>query len=626
MTSVLSPQNASLLRLARRSIRRDWKRSFAVFALVGAPIGLLTSFVFGTLFRVSAFDDRFDDSFVIVIAAFVPLVVGTVIIAVFVTSVRRRTRDLGQLFVVGASGSQLRRLVLMEASVLTVAGAVAFSLLGMVVVFLRQPNGESLRLVLGQERAFILLIPLLFGIGVAQLAALLPAWRAGSVSPIAALNARVPETNQRWWPLAVAVALFLGLLVWRSDSSRIEESSDYFVWGVAAVWVGFAVVAALLPRVVRRVSLQADRLPGVARLAVRDSGRSVARASSLAAVAVAVSTLGVMSVAGLESDRGVYDVMDAHYITTPLDGDLVAADGEVERLIALRAVVDFDDLRQVDRDGRDYGPTYVAALTDEAIAAFGLSGDVVASIPEGGAVVLDGQDWPLLWYDGEVIPAVVVDAGVGDQSGGGAALPTALMRPSDVAMLPFFYGSEGRSAEEVAEQAALYNPAVRLYVAEEPLSGSLLNDMRTGQSTSAASLGVTAIDDRYFGFSLEEFLPLLIAISLGVIVVSALGLTKLGAREADAALQPMVDMGASPSIRRTFLALQTGTLVLIGGVLGSGLGVVLFWVVTRGDRTVPDPIVPWSAIMILTLGAAALSAGFVAILFGPKASRTRASL
>ncbi len=623
-TRLLSPQNASLFRLATRSIRRDPKRSLAVAALAGAPIGLLTSFVFGMLFRVSFFDARFDDSFVVTIAAFVPLIVGTVIVAAFTASIRLRTRELGQLVVVGADRSQIGRLVLIEAAAIVVPGALLFSVLGMALAFVRQPNDESLRSVLGQGRSFILLAPLLFGLCLTLLAALLPAGRAASVSPIAALNARVPEVKQRRWPVLLAVGLAVGVALWRTRIAPWDSNAIFF-WGVVAVWAGFALLATLVPRAIRLMSLYADRLPGVARLVVRDSGRSVARSSSLAIVALAVSLLGVMAVAGLESDRGVYQAADARYITTPLNGDLVAADAAVAGLGSVAAIVDFDDLRQLERTSPGYGPTFVAALTDEAIVAFGLTDEQVVSIPESGAIVLDGNDWPLMSVEGDVIPTVVVDAGVGQQTGLGGELPVALMRAADVAALPYFFGSEGMAAEEIAERAAMFNPAVRLYVADEPLTASIIDDVRFGRVATGASLGVASPDDRYFGLGLDEFLSLLLAISLGVVVLAAVGLTKLGAKEVDAQLRPMLDMGAAPSIRRRFLALQTGALVVIGGLLGSGLGVLLFWVVTRGDRSVPDPIVPWSAMLVLSAGAALLSAGAVAVLFGPNPLRTAES-
>lgn len=618
---LLSPANASLVRLARRSIRKNRRQSLAVVVLVGVPIGLLTSFVFGGLFRVSAFDEWFSDPFALQIAAFLPLIVGTVVIATFAASVRRRARELGQLAVIGAAGHHLRRLVLFEAAVLVVPGAILFSLVGMAITFLLQPNDESLVDVLVQARVVLVAIPLVFGIAVALLAAMVPARQAAGVSPLAALGSRLSPSVvwvRSWRPMALVVAL---LLVLRSGGGGFD--GGWFFWGVVVVWASFALVALAMPSIVGRIAGRSEVLPMVPRLALRDVGRSTTRAASPAAVALAASMLGVMAVAGMESDRGVREPMDARYLAASLDD--VDADEQVAVLAGeIVATADFDDVRFARRGGAGYWSSpLIGELSPDAITAFGLADDVAQTLPAGTALVLDGNDWPVFDGDGNELPIVVVDAGAG-AARGGVVLPSILMASEDLQALPpmtvegemRFTGSPG-----FGPNGEILGLSVRLYVAAEPLSAAERAAVPHNSEVSVAVPESAGL----FGLGTTAFQWVLIAVFGAAVVMSAVALTKVAAAESDVAIQPMLDMGATPSIRRQFLAMQTGALVLIGGVFGSGLGVVLFWIVTRGDQSVPDPIVPWTAMAVLSFGAALAAAAMVAILFGPKSTRTAES-
>ena len=75
-------------------------------------------------------------------------------------------------------------------------------------------------------------------------------------------------------------------------------------------------------------------------------------------------------------------------------------------------------------------------------------------------------------------------------------------------------------------------------------------------------------------------------------------------------------LGASPSVRPKTLALQLAWQLALGVAVGSGLGVLLFWVVTRGDSSVPNAIVPVEAIGALSVAALAAVA-LVGLLHGP---------
>lgn len=606
-TRLLSPQNASLLRLAVRSVRRDPKRSFAVGAVAGGPVGLAVAFQYALEFRFHQYQLQLSEEVVRMLQfGLLPITVGVVVVAAFTVAVRGRTRELGQLVVVGADGSQIRRLVVLEALVVVAAGTVLGFVVGIGGLIVGRGslgyNGRAVDL----SSAGPILLQLLVGLGLAAAAASIPAWRASALAPVAALGSRVPEQRQRWWPVVVALAVLLGLVLWRIEGSWFTNSGRVWDWGIAVVWSGFAVLVLTLPRIVRRVAAQADRLPGLGRLALRDLGRSTVRASSVVVVALAASTLGVMAVAGLESDQGTYEQMDARYVLAHPE-HAAWADDAVAELGSIEAVATFDVLKPVERPEAGRGEFSVAALSDKAMEVFGLDEADIALMPPGGALVLNGYDWPMFDLNGRQINFAVVDADVG---GSFDQLPSALMRQADLESLP------GEAAPS----------SVRVYTLREPLTDSQLREPAIANAEPGRQLFTRADFDYFpFGLSFHGFVRLLIGVPLGLVVLAALGLTRLGVKDVDAQLRPMLDMGAATSIRRRFLAMQTGTLVLIGGLLGSCLGVVLFWIVTRGDRSVPDPIVPWTAVLALTIGAAVLSAAVVAALFGPNTDRTAVS-
>lgn len=119
---------------------------------------------------------------------------------------------------------------------------------------------------------------------------------------------------------------------------------------------------------------------------------------------------------------------------------------------------------------------------------------------------------------------------------------------------------------------------------------------RTGPSDDAVRLTITAI-------------AAALVFSLG------LAASNLFAAALDHELSVHVALGASPSLRPRLLATQVGTQLLVGTALGAGTGVLLFWLVTRGDPTVPSAIFPTSTILALA-AAAALSTITVRVMHG----------
>ena len=120
----------------------------------------------------------------------------------------------------------------------------------------------------------------------------------------------------------------------------------------------------------------------------------------------------------------------------------------------------------------------------------------------------------------------------------------------------------------------------------------------------------------------NPWVTFLIAGLAGAVLFSlTLAGSNLAAVELDEEFSTLVSLGASPSIRPRILALQMAYQLAIGIVFGSSLGVALFWIVTRGDVSVPNAIVPVEAIGVLA-AVAVLATVAIATAHGPATPST----
>ena len=138
---------------------------------------------------VSAFDDILAALTLTVasIASISLAVAGILVMNVMWVSVTQRTAEIGLLKALGATRRQLISLFLMEAVILSVAGAVAGMLLGKIVLFALQTAYPGFPLFLPvwaiwAALAIALLTALIFGV--------LPARKAANMDPVSALNKR----------------------------------------------------------------------------------------------------------------------------------------------------------------------------------------------------------------------------------------------------------------------------------------------------------------------------------------------------------------------------------------------------------------------------------------------------
>ncbi|WP_426560262.1 ABC transporter permease [Angustibacter sp. McL0619] len=197
----------------------------------------------------------------LLVFAFISLLVGVFIIFnTFSMLVAQRTRELALLRAVGARRAQVMRVVLGEASVIGLAGGALGLLAGIALA-------KGLQLLVGSFGLEInsglpvhtrtVVWSFAIGVVVTVASAVLPAWRAGRISPVAAMRDEValPEKSLRRRGLIGAVSLAVGVGVMTYGVTALEGNDAAKVLGLGAflTFIGMIVAAPLISRPVLRV-------------------------------------------------------------------------------------------------------------------------------------------------------------------------------------------------------------------------------------------------------------------------------------------------------------------------------------------------------------------------------------
>jgi putative ABC transport system permease protein len=312
--------------------------------------------------------------------AAIALAVGSFVIYNTLTiTLAQRVREFATLRTLGASRKQIMRSVLLEgfalgvlASVLGLFGGVALAK-GLSAVFdamdLSMPQAG---LVLATRT---IIVSLVLGVGITMLATIIPARRAMSIPPIAAVRegATLPPgriTRHGWLRPVTAVAAIV-LLVW-GGVGGLDTGSSLLVTGLGCVFmfVAFWLVSSrLVVPIASAVGQPSERIAGSAgRLALRNSQRNPVRTARTAAalmIGLALVTLVATLGAGMRgtAEDSLDSIVDADYVLTSENGysTFPAAAGE-----ALAAVDGVEFASSVRSDN--------ALAFDEEIGVMGMDG------------------------------------------------------------------------------------------------------------------------------------------------------------------------------------------------------------------------------------------------------------
>lgn len=245
-----------------------------------------------------------------------PVIAGVVAMIVVSTTFqvifRQRERELALLRVIGATGRQVRRLMMLESAAVGLIGSVVGLLIGIaagvgiaVAAGVVPSSGEALSGVTWQQAVLLLMIGTVF----TSLAGYRPALRASRVSPISALagNVQTVKTISRRSRIVGAVAatftVGLGVVTWvQANGPEDSKESNFLLVLLLAVLTVAAVitmVAAMLPLATR--SLGRLGKSESYRLAAANSARNPGRTGAtgiaifIGVALIAMVTLGAQS-------------------------------------------------------------------------------------------------------------------------------------------------------------------------------------------------------------------------------------------------------------------------------------------------------------------------------------------
>ncbi len=572
-------------------------------------------------------------------AAVAVLVAGLVISNTFSVLVAQRTRELALLRCVGAERRQIRTSVLVEATIVGLAGAVLGVLLavGVMAALVGLARGTDFGsfAVLAVPPSSVL-IGIAVGVLMTLLAALVPARAATRVAPLAALRPTEPVgTAGRRGRIRLATglgALLLGaaLLLLGAVTAAIGPA----VLGGAVSFLGVVLLAPFfIPASVAAVGRLARPLGVPGTLAAVNAVRNPARTTASSAALLVGVTLVTMMMVGAQTARTSFDrELDENY-AVDLEVRVAGTSGTSDAPAPAR--VDVPTLLEVDgvTTAVQLTPVLLTSAGDGAQLVYTADPDEIAGVLRSeGAELRDGMVLaPQTWEQAEVtldggngpatLPVTATDAvffqplitrATAERLGGTppAALQAYLGEPTgtdpaagtDTDGFAAAVGStfwlrlaDGLDAEGVAEVQSGIVAATG--VSEYNVVGPAIERVAYNEIIDLMLLIVTAL--------------LAVAVLIALIgVANTLSLSVLERRRENSLLRAL---GLTRAQLRGMLAVEAVLVAGVAALLGSGLGIVYGWLGAQaalGGITPVSPAVPVGQIGAVLL--VAVAAGLLA--------------
>ncbi|HEY3672913.1 MAG TPA: FtsX-like permease family protein [Acidimicrobiia bacterium] len=566
--------------------------------------------------------------------AAIGVVVGAFIIFnTFTILVAQRTRELGLLRAMGATGGQVVRSVVLEALVVgAVASAIGLGfgvLLGVGLLDLLREIGLDLpatsTVVLGRT----VVVSLFVGIVVTVVAAAIPAVRAARVPPVAAI-ADVPERAVGAFGRRIVIGLlvlmagaaFLAYGLARArDVSGILDQVQVVAFGAFGVLVGVVLLLPVVVRpAVRALGAPLRRLgpPGVlARAnAMRNPRRTAITASALV---IGLALVGLTATFGASARASVGEStaagLRADYVVKS-DGFAAFSTEVVDRLHDLPEVTTAASMRftdgAVDGDVKTVGSIDPKDLTD-VVDLQVLRGDA-AALDDTGVLVSDelarhagvdiGDQLPVQFSVGQVpltvravyaqqnfiglfgqaVPLLVAPATISLGSGG---------TPQDSLVLVQTDGGE-----TLANQRALQDALAKDFPNIDVLTRAQFRDDQQAQ--------------------VDQFLTVLIAILTLSEIIAILGIINtlaLSVYERTRELGLLRVVGMSRRQVRRMIRWESVVIAVLGGIVGLALGMLWGWAFARAleEQGITVFRIPWLEVLLFVGGS--MIAGVLAAVF-----------
>lgn len=566
--------------------------------------------------------------------AFVSVLVGVfLIVNTFSMLVAQRTREIGLMRAIGSSRRQINLSVLFEAALLGMFGSILGigGGIGLAIGLMKLMGQAGMKLDTSEltVKAATPLIGLAVGIVVTVLSALIPAWRAGKVSPIAAMRDAGMPADRKAGRVRAVIGLLVtaagGLaLVAAGQAAQAGTGGALLGLGVLLTLIGFVVIGPLLAGViVRAVGAVVLRVFGpVGRLAERNALRNPRRTgATAAALMIGLALVAGMSVVGSSMVASAGDQLDksvgADYILQadngqPLSPALVTAvksAGHIEHFTdytRVNAKVTLPDGQTLTEGLTAADPTYTEDLRIDTVR--GRLADAYAangmSVPEGFA------------KDHEITV--------------GSRLTVAMVGGQTAKLTVNAITSDETSIDKGAMYTNITTARRYLPAAKVPLDEAMFAKAVDGQEKQATASLKAAVKDYpqltvrnqadykdLVQSQVDKLLYMIYGLLGLAIIVAVLGVVNtlaLSVVERTREIGLMRAIGMSRRQLRRMIRLESVVIALFGALVGLGLG--LGWGVT-GQKVLAgqglDVLeIPWSTIVSVFIGSAVV--GLVAAL------------
>jgi putative ABC transport system permease protein len=522
-------------------------------------------------------------------------------------TVVERVRELGLLRAAGASRGQLTSYILVQATAIGIAGSVLGVALGAalaagIAAWVRTVGS----VVLGAPVVTAGDALAAFGIGlvVTLAAAIEPARRAGRISPVEALKARLDlptarRARLRWLIAVFALVGVVGLLIWprgAGEAALVRALLVYAVLLAVALAVPF-----ILPVMARVAGLPFALL---VRFEERLARASLLRDRGRAALTVGALTIGLAMIVALGGVGQNARIAAGAWIADVVPGELVLTSifprtlDELEDVLVTPGVVSISPIGTfalaVDGVRMDGVAMVGADLANDGRLRFA-AGDreaALAAIDAGGAVLVP---MGVAGRDGLAIDSTV-DATAAD----GSVLPLRVVGITE-RTLP---GSTGESlivGWSDAEQLGVVGAdafAVRFGPSATAADRAELSDVARSVALEPTALGRI---EGAIGQALDRVFGLFDVLALVAVVVAALGIVNTLTMNVFERVREIGVLRAAGMTRRQVwrsVVVEAGITGLVGAICGVVAGLVIggLMVVLAGGRWEIATAVPWPAV------------------------------
>ena len=567
----------------------------------------------------------FFGTFLLIFAFITTFIVAFIINNIFQITIGQRLRELALLRAVGASAKQVRRMIVSEAFLLgliaTLLGIVGGIGVSRLIVWLFNQAGAGFpdTATVLEPRTFV--AAAVVGIGVTMLSVFVPARRASTIPPVAAMRPELGFDALKKQQLVVgtvvtvigALLMIVGLFVKPGSTALWATLAGV---GALMLFLGVASVSSTIAApVTKAIGWPVAKLFKVPGALARDN---VARAprrtsSSASALMIGVALVSAAAVFASSLRATITDVLDnaitADYIVT--DPNFFGLSPAVaEGLAALPELAAVTPVRgfggQIDGDGKAFGAIDPDAfdqlvdpdLQDGVIAGLGVNEVLIHADPAADLDKGVGDTIDVLWQNGDeatlTVAGIYADATFGNWL---ISLDT-LEAVTDAPARDFFIIA--KLADGVA--AVDGNAAVEAATAEFPQADVQTNaEFRKSQEDQ--------INQLLLIITILLLLSIIIAV-LGIAITLALGVFE---RTREIGLLRAVGMNRRQlrrSVRWEAVIVSTFGAV-VGIVLGTFLGVV-------ASLAVPDDVISklaFNPVIIVVVLIFAILAGLVAALY-----------